>query len=112
MVKIKDLENLITDDKLDILYATRNEDLNILTEDERQKRKEILGEDRISFDEVLEIVKNIPPQFKITRENIEKVFEKYIDQLYAEQSYDNERFYKTGFCDAICFILESKNKSI
>lgn len=112
MVKIKDLEELITDEKLDILYEHRNEDLNILTEDERKKRREILGENRISFDEVLEIIKNIPPHFKMTRENIEEIFEKYIDQLYAEQSYDNERYYKTGFCDAICFILESKNKNI
>ena len=112
MVKIKDLERLITDEKLNILYEIRNEDLNIITEDERKKRKEILGDNRISFDEVLKIVQNIPPQFKMTRENIEKIFEKYINQLYTEQSYDNERFYKTGFCDAICFILESKDKSI
>lgn len=112
MVKIKDLEELITDEKLDILYEIRNEDLNIMTKDERKKREEILGKNRISFDEVLAKVKNIPPHFKMTRENIEEIFDKYINQLYAEQSYDNERFYKAGFCDAICFILESKNKNI
>ena len=59
MVKIKDLEELITDEKLDILYEIRNEDLNIMTKDERKKREEILGKNRISFDEVLAKVKNI-----------------------------------------------------
>lgn len=105
MIKIKDIEDLITDEKLDSFFSKRNEELNILTEKEKQRRKKLIGEKKIKFDDVLTAINNIPPQFIETRKTIEERINIYKNQLFTEQSYDNERFYKVGFSDAINFIL-------
>lgn len=110
MITIKDIEDLITDDKLDSFFSKRNEELNIMTDKEKQRRKKLIGEKEVTFNDVLAAIKNIPPQFNSTRENIEEKINIYKNQLFTEQSYDNERFYKVGFYDAINFILEGKKQ--
>lgn len=102
MIKIQNIEDLITDDNLDSFYSKRNADLNILTQEEKERKKKFIGDNLVTYDDVLTEINKILPE---RNNSITIVLEKYLEKISNIQSYDNERFYKTGFCDAINFIL-------
>lgn len=109
MVSLKEIKDIITDDKLNVFFLKREEELNTLTPEERKKSSERVKEYKIDYNNILNAINNVPPCFEETRKNIIKTIEKYLEKNRILQSYDNERFYKVGFCDAIAFILEGKN---
>ena len=109
MVSLKEIKDIITDDKLDSFFLKREEELNTLTPEERKRRFERVKEYKVNYKDILNAIDNVPPCFEETRENIIKTIEKYLEKDRILQSYDNERFYKVGFCDAITFLLEGKN---
>lgn len=109
MVSLEEIKEIVTDDKLNSFFEKRSEELNIITPEEKKRRKNLIEEYKVCYDDVLNAIENIPPCFKETRANIINVLENYLEKDKILQTYDNERFYKTGFCDAIGFILEGKN---
>ena len=108
MVSLKEIKDIITEDKLDSLFLGREEELNTLTPEERKRRFEKVKEYEVNYNSILNAIDNVPLCFEKTRENIIQTIEKYLEKDKILQSYDNERFYKVGFCDAITFILEGK----
>ena len=109
MVSLKEIKDIITDDKLDSFFLKREEELNTLTPEDRKRRSERAKEYKVNYNDILNAIDNVPPCFEETRENIIKTIEKYLEKDRILQSYDNERFYKVGFCDAIVFLLEGKS---
>lgn len=106
MILLEDIKDLITDNNLHTFFEKRNEDLNILTPEERERQKKFIGENTVTYDDVLIAIQKVIPE---RNNNITIVLEQYLEKLLNLQAYDNERFYKTGFCDAINFILNAKN---
>lgn len=111
MVSLEEIKDIITDDKLNSFFLKRDEDLNNFTKKEKIQRSEIVKEYKVNYDDILNAIENIPPCFEETRENIIKTIENYLEKDRILQAYDNERFYKTGFCDAVGFIIEGKNNN-
>jgi hemoglobin-like flavoprotein len=79
----------------------------LLQEDIKEKIKK---EDySVDYEKLLIAIKNLLPHFNNTREGIIKVLENYSTRKPLIIAYDNEKFYKAGFCDRIRIILERKN---
>ena len=55
---------------------------------------------------------HLPPHFNNTREFILERLEGYMERQNSLIAYDNEKFYKNGFCDGVQIILEAlKNEN-
>ena len=106
MIMIEDIKDLVSNEMLNDLFDKRNEDLNMMTQEERERQKKFIGDENISYDDVLIAIKD---SCKEDNNNITTVLEKYLEKLLNLQTYDNERFYKVGFCDALNYILSAKN---
>lgn len=107
-MKIKDIEKYIDDNMLDTIFREREEELY----NEREKNEDIeiskIKEQYfVDYDRLLVAIKNLPPHFHNTREGIIEVLENYTMKENLIMAHDNEKFYKTGFCDGIRIILEN-----
>ena len=109
MITLKDIKDVITEESLDNYYLMREEELSILTPEERKRRSERTKEYKVNYEYILNYIDNIQPCFEETKENIIKTIENYLEKDKALQSYDNERFYKVGFIDAIRLMLGAQN---
>lgn len=109
LITLKDIKDVITEENLDNYYLMREEELSILTPEERKRRSERTKEYKVNYEDILNAIDNIPPCFEETKENIIKTIENYLEKDKALQSYDNERFYKVGFIDAIRLMLGAQN---
>ena len=74
-----------------------------------KRRSERTKAYKVNYEDILNAIDNIPPCFEETKENIIKTIENYLEKDKALQSYDNERFYKVGFIDAIRLMLGAQN---
>lgn len=61
----------------------------------------------ITYEDLLVPIKNLPPHFNNTREFILERLEGYMERQNSLIAYDNEKFYKNGFCDGVQIILEA-----
>lgn len=111
MISLEEIKDIVTDDKINSFFIKRDEDLNTFTKEQQKQRLEIVKEYKVNYDSVLRAIDNIPPCFEETRKNIIQAIKNYLEKERILQTYDNERFYKTGFCDAIGFIIEGKNNN-
>lgn len=109
MVKIEEIKKYISDDILDNIFKEREEKIYHIG-DKSKEIEEIKIEHTMSYTKFEEVIKNLPPHFKNCRENILDALDKYSDRQNLIQAYDNEKFYKIGFCDGIKMILDI-NKS-
>jgi len=82
---------------LDMLFLQREDEIYQITENERELSKK-KSED---YSKIYTAIDNIPEAFVETRKGIEKSIEIYLNTLGAVQANENEKFYKTGFSDAI-----------
>ncbi len=111
MLKIKDIEKYIDDPLLDSIFREREEELYIECKNEDEDIIEIKQNYDIDCEKLINKIKNLPPHFNNTREEIIKSLDKYVMRENLIMAHDNEKFYKAGFCDGIRIILESlKNK--
>lgn len=112
MVKIKEIENYISDDILDSIFKEREEKI-YYSKNESKEIEKIKNENAMSYTKFVEVIKNLPPHFKNCRENILDALDQYSDRQNLIQAYDNEKFYKIGFWDGIKMILDiSKRENI
>ena len=58
----------------------------------KEKIKEIYLENPTSYENLLIAIKNLPPHFNNTRENIIEKLEQYLERENSLSAYDNERF--------------------
>lgn len=106
MNKNIELTRLINDSILDSIFKEKEESLYHQNKYDKEKIKEIYLENPISYENLLIAIKNLPPHFNNTRENIIEKLEQYLERENSLSAYDNERFYKKGFCDGVKMMLE------
>lgn len=101
MVKIEDLKRFIEDDKLDDLYREREEYLNS-NEHLRKTREEKKKDISITQEELFD---------KLNNSDLKELLDKYLDQIENLQAWENEKFYKIGFCEGISLLLDCEKKN-
>ena len=110
MINIEEIKNYISEDALDSLFKAREEELFSRKEVSKQI-EEIKKEKTMSYTNFEQIIINLPPHFRHCREEILNALGEYADREGLIQSFDNERFYKIGFCDGIKMMLDvNKNR--
>lgn len=103
-VEITDfIDNLL----LDTIYRGRKDSLYEYTKIDNENIKEITKNLPITYEDLLVAIKNLPPHFNNTREFILERLEGYMERQNSLIAYDNEKFYKRGFCDGIKIMLEA-----
>lgn len=109
MSKIAELEDYISDDILDNIFTEREEDVHN-TKIKVSELKKIKKDNTMTYEKLIGVIKNLPPHFKNCRESILNALEQYSERENLIQSFDNEKFYKVGFCDGVNMILDIFNK--
>ena len=77
---------------LDNLFESREENLCVLTERDKQKIKK-LTKNNDSYDKLFEIIENLSSN-KEKLENVRNSLDSYIDKINIIGAYENEKFYK------------------
>lgn len=106
MRKVKNMEKYINNSMLDNIYKQRKENLYSLTNYDVEEKKKIEKEYPVNYTLLELAVKNLPPHFKNCREYILDNLEIYVNRENLLSYYENEKFYKVGFCDGVRMILE------
>jgi len=109
MIKIEELEHYISDDILNSIFNEREEDIHN-TKIKVSELEEIKKDNTMTYEKLIEVIKNLPPHFKNCRESIFKALDQYSERENLIQSFNNEKFYKVGFCDGIKMIIDIYNK--
>ena len=107
MNKKVEITDFIDNSLLDTIYREREDSLYQHTEIDNKNIKEITKNLPITYEELLVAIKNLPPHFNSTREFILERLEGYMERQNSLIAYDNEKFYKNGFCDGVQIILEA-----
>ncbi len=95
------MKNEEQDDILDILYIAREEYLYYMTEQEKNKKKELFEKHKKCSEKLDNAINNIPEGFTGTIENINQCMSNKLECDTEVSSYYNQKFYKAGFRDAI-----------
>ena len=106
-MKIKDIEKYIDDKILNTLYKEREEGISEITEEDKKEISKIKEKYPISYEQLLTKINNIPPHFQNIREDILDAIDIYAMRENLLSAYENEKFYKIGFCDGIRVIVEN-----
>ena len=106
-MKIKDIKKYLDDDILEQIFIKRELDLYNQAETTDKNISKIKEEYPIDMERLLLAVKNLPPHFHNCRELIMERLKQYEKRQSAISAYNNEKFYKVGFCDGIRTIIES-----
>lgn len=90
------------------LFRTREEEIycNITT----QEKKLFLKKSE-NYSKIYDAIDNIPDAFVETITGIKNSLQNYLEIINEIQGFENEKFYKEGFSDAINLILESSFKN-
>lgn len=107
MNKKVEITDFVDNSLLDTIYREREDSLYQHTEIDNKNIEEITKNLPITYEDLLVAIKNLPPHFNNTREFILEKLEGYMERQNSLTAYDNERFYKNGFCDGIQIILEA-----
>lgn len=94
MFKIEDLKEYINDDTLDNIFREREYELYTKSKMDEQYIAKITEKYPINYEELIIAIKNLPPHFNNTRENILNKLENYINRENLIMGYENEKFYK------------------
>lgn len=105
MIKIAELKNYISNDILDSIFNEREEEVHN-RKIKVAELEEIKKDNTMTYEKLIEVIKNLPPHFKNCRESILKALDQYSERENLIQSFDNEKFYKVGFCDGIKMIID------
>lgn len=108
MVRIDDLYSVLNDDLLDIIYEDRCEKLSKITIEGKKNINNLLETKYKAYEHIDIAINNVPNGFVETRKIIKESIEKYLEVLKLLESYENEKFYKCGFCDGINMELNRK----
>ncbi|MDE5830432.1 MAG: hypothetical protein K2H53_01775 [Clostridia bacterium] len=108
MVKLSNIEEHIDDEILDSIFREREENLNTRTEEDKKEIMNISKKYPTNYEEILSIINNFPED--IEKEKVLNKFDDYCMKENLITAYENEKFYKIGFCDGIRTVLENLKK--
>lgn len=109
-MNIKDIEKYINDTMLNTIYKEREDTISEIKEEKREELSRIKEKYPVDYEKLLDYINNIPPHFKNIRETILNAVDIYSMRENLLSSYENEKFYKIGFCDGIRTIIENLSK--
>lgn len=89
---------------LNKLFVSKEENICALTEYNKKSIKE-LTKDNDTYQMLLNKIEGITND-DISKSKVKDSLESYIEKVNVISSYENEKFYKIGFADAMNFILE------
>lgn len=106
MSKKIEITDFTNNSLIEKIYQEREDTLYQHTETDNKKIEESTKQNPITYENLLVAIKNLPPHFGNTREFILERLEGYIERQKCLTAYDNEKFYKNGFCDGVQIMLE------
>lgn len=86
------------------LFVSMEENICTLTKYDRKRIKE-LTKDNDTYQMLLDKIEELSND-DISKSKVRNNLESYIDKVNAISSYENEKFYKNGFADAINLVFE------
>lgn len=89
---------------LNQLFVSKEENICALTEYDKKSIKE-LTKDNDTYQMLLNKIEEITND-DISKSKVKDSLESYIDKVNVISFYENEKFYKIGFADAMNLILE------
>ena len=89
---------------LDNLFESRETNLYVLTEEDK-KKIENLTKNNYTYEKLFNIIEELSSDTN-KLEKVRESLDSYIDRINIAGSYENEKFYKIGFSDAINLLLE------
>lgn len=89
---------------LDNLFESRETNLYVLTEEDK-KKIENLTKNNDTYEKLFNIIEELSSDTN-KLERVRDSLDSYIDRINIAGSYENEKFYKIGFSDAINLLLE------
>ena len=89
---------------LDNLFESRETNLYVLTEEDK-KKIENLTKNKDTYEKLFNVIEELSSDTN-KLEKVRDSLDSYIDRINIASSYENEKFYKIGFSDAINLILE------
>lgn len=105
MVSIEEINKYVSDDILASIFEEREDEIYSIKVKNPELEK-IKEEYTMTYSRFQDIIKNLPPHFKNCREDILSALEEYSNREGLIQSFDNEKFYKVGFCDGIKLMID------
>ena len=107
MIKVEEISKYVSDDILSNIFEEREEEIySSKNGNESPELKKVKSEYTITYEKLVEVIKNLPPHFKNCRESILEALDQYSERENLIQSFDNEKFYKVGFCDGVKMMVD------
>lgn len=95
---------------LNQLFISKEENICALTEYDKKRIKE-LTKDNDTYQMLLDKLEDISTD-DILKSKVRDSLESYIDKVNVIGSYENEKFYKIGFADAMNLVFECIKREI
>ena len=95
---------------LNQLFVSKEENICFLNEYDKRRIKE-LTKDNDTYQMLLDKLEDLSDD-DISKSNVKDSLESYIDKVNVIGSYENEKFYKIGFADAMNLIFECIKREI
>lgn len=89
---------------LNELFSSREEFICVITDYDRDKINDLVKEND-TYEVLLNRIKELSADDKTINE-IRESLESYTGGIHAISSYENEKFYKIGFADAVNLMIE------
>ena len=95
---------------LNQLFVSKEENICALNEYDKRRIKE-LTKDNDTYQMLLDKLEDLSDD-DISKSKVKDSLESYIDKVNVIGSYENEKFYKIGFADAMNFVFECIKREI
>lgn len=95
---------------LNQLFVSKEENICFLNEYDKRRIKE-LTKDNDTYQMLLDKLEDLSDD-DISKSKVKDSLESYIDKVNVIGSYENEKFYKIGFADAMNLIFECIKREI
>lgn len=95
---------------LNQLFVSKEENICALNEYDKKRIKE-LTKDNDTYQMLLDKLEDLPDD-DISKAKVKDSLESYIDKVNVIGSYENEKFYKNGFADAMNLVFECIKREI
>lgn len=97
MITIKDIQEYTEDTMVETIFRQREDELYNTKEKDNEEIKKITKNYPVDYERLIVMIKNLPPHFNNTRENILKAFDNYCMRENLIMALNNEKFYKARF---------------
>ena len=105
VVEVEEKPSVLND-----LFVSREENICALTEFDKKRIKE-LTKDNNTYQMLLDKLEDLSSD-DISKAKVKDSLESYIDKVNVIGSYENEKFYKIGFTDAMNLVFECIKREI